>query len=215
MKADGFTIKICGLRDAQSLEAALEAGANAIGILAAPKSRRFISPKDAKELLSLFKDAKALKVGVFVDPTLDEVLSYVDAGIDVVQLHGLESPEFGCAVSAFAKVWRALSPRSREEIDAAAEFPCSAFLIDSYSPAARGGTGQKGDWGLAAYAVGRLKKPLILAGGLNAENVGAAIAETRPSGVDVSSGVENLHGVKSPALVKAFVAAARAAASTL
>ncbi len=215
MEPRPFTVKICGLRDAQALETAIEAKATTAGFIAAPRSRRYVSPAETKELISLFPEAKIAKAGVFVDPSLDEVRSYVDAGIEIVQLHGSETPEFAFAVSAFATVWRALSPRTREEIDAVAEFPCSAFLIDAYSPSARGGSGVKGDWGLAAYAASKLKRPVILAGGLTPENVGEAIAAVRPSGVDVSSGVENMHGVKCPLLIRSFIEAALQAGAKL
>ena len=210
-----FTIKICGLKEAADLEAAIEAGADAVGFMAYAKSKRFI---DAGRLAALLKGRSlrnVRKVGVFVDPSIDELKRYIDAGIDVIQLHGSETPGVALEAAKLAEVWKAFGPKTREDVEAFAGYPAKRLLVDACSPLERGGTGLKADWSLARFAVARLLQGVILAGGLTPENVAEAIAEVRPSGVDVSSGVESAPGVKDAGLIRAFVKAAKKAASEL
>ena len=202
-------VKICGIKDLDTLNVAVEAGADAIGFMGYAKSKRFIEAGKLSEILKAARCPGVLKVGVFVNPTLEEVKRYVEAGIEAVQLHGDESESFAIELAKITIVWKALGPKTRAEIDALASYPASKFLVDACSPTGHGGTGLKADWNLARYAVGRLPQPVILAGGLTPENVWQAIQEVKPAGVDVSSGVESAPGIKSHALIRTFIKTAR------
>lgn len=200
-----FIVKICGLRDASALKAALEAGASAAGFMAYPKSKRFIEADALASLLKSHHCGAVRRVGVFVDPSLDDLKRYVDAGIDVIQLHGSESPEFALEAAKLAETWKAFRPKTREDVDAFKSYPATRLLVDAVSDAGLGGTGIKADWALAQYAVASLSQGVILAGGLTPENVAEAIASVKPAGVDVSSGVESEPGVKDVKLIRAFI----------
>lgn len=199
-----FIIKICGLREPYAIEAAIEAGANATGFMAWRKSKRHIEPE---RLAALLKDAPAgiIRAGVFVDPSLDEIKRYIDAGINVIQLHGSESREFACEAAKLAEVWKAFRPVTQADVKAFAAYPATRLLVDAACANAPGGTGLKADWELAREAAIRLPQGMILAGGLTPANVAEAIAMVKPTGVDVSSGVESAPGVKDAGLIKAFV----------
>lgn len=206
-------IKICGLRTIEALKAAEESGADAIGFMAYPKSKRFIAPEDIAALLKEAPLKGVRKAGVFVDPTLDDIKRYLDAGIDLIQLHGSESAGFAREAGKLAEVWKAFGPESDSEIDAMRNYPAAKILVDAFNPREKGGTGTKADWTLARYAAETLPQGAILAGGLTPGNVAEALKAVRPAGVDVSSGVEAAPGVKDAALIRAFVKAAREATS--
>lgn len=208
-----FIVKICGIRSRESLQAAVEAGAGALGFMAYPKSKRYIPPEELAALLREVEADGVRKVGVFVDPSFEELERYLAAGIDAIQLHGSESAAFAKEAATLAEVWKAFSPRSEAEIDAMRDYPAALALVDAYSPVEKGGSGLKADWTLARYAVEKLPRGAMLAGGLTPENVAAAIAAVKPAGADVSSGVETAPGVKDVKLIKAFVKAALEAAS--
>jgi len=141
---------------------------------------------------------------------MPEVEACLDAGVDVVQLHGDEPPAFARLVAARAEVWRAIRPRSAAGVEAFRGYPATRFLVDAATAEAPGGTGAVADWTLARRAVETLGAPVLLAGGLSPENVAGAIAAVGPWGVDVSSGVESAPGVKDHARIRRFIAAARA-----
>jgi len=214
--ASSFIIKICGIRDLASLEASASAGASAIGFMAYAKSKRYISPDDVAALLKAAPQSPGLmKVGVFVNPSLDELKLYVKAGINVLQLHGAESPAFALEAQRLARVWKAFAPKTNLDVELMAQYPAEKLLIDAFSPQEHGGTGMRADWSVAAFAAASMPGRIILAGGLSPENVGEALRVVRPAGVDVSSGVENAPGVKSPALIRAFIAEAKKASAAL
>ena len=212
-------VKIDGLRDPAHARAAVLAGADLVGFILAPARRR-VTPEEARACLEAARAAagarSVLGVGVFVDAPATEVNAVADAvGIDVVQLHGEESPDFLAKLTRPAlKAFRPTEESSTREVVAAfaryravANAPI-AFLLDGYSPRAAGGEGVRANWGVAAEAA--RGDQVMLAGGLTPENVAEAIALVRPLAVDVSSGVET-DGVKDPAKVAAFVAAAKRA----
>jgi phosphoribosylanthranilate isomerase len=152
---------------------------------------------------------KVVLVGVFVNASLDEIAVAVeDENLAMVQLHGDEGPSFCAEVArrTGAKVIKALRVRSSAEIQAAGAFRTDYHLLDAYRPEAPGGTGARFDWELARALPAQI--PVILAGGLTAANVGAAIEVVRPFAVDVASGVESSPGVKDHALMAAFAEAA-------
>jgi phosphoribosylanthranilate isomerase len=236
-----FTIKICGVTTPEDALLAAEAGADAIGLNFYARSPRYVAPEPAAEIVRRLHErysGERLKVvGVFVNAALEQILSTIEllqaaagnqspAGL-VIQLHGDEPPEFLselCRQRPDVPVVRAFRCRGadlRAEADyvqqchALGALPHAA-LVDAYAPGNFGGTGQCIDW--QAVAAGRQHLggvPVILAGGLTAENVAAAIAAARPDGVDVASGVESAPGRKDAAKVAAFIAAARRALATV
>ena len=217
-------IKICGTTNLDDALAATEAGANALGFVFAPSPRR-ISPRDAARITAALP-AKVEKLGVFVNQSVDLVLDTVEkAGLTGVQLHGEEDVRYARQLqqkNGQLRIIRAISLRDvgdgkgkglavAMQEEAARIF--SALLLDSGSGSRRGGTGSTFDWQEAA-PMARLfakKFPLIIAGGLNAENVAKALRIFQPWGVDVVSGVERAPGEKDSAKLRAFIAAVRAA----
>lgn len=216
--ADGPEVKICGLRRRVDAEAAAGAGAAFLGLVFAESPRRVASPSRAAELVEGLPPGA---VGVFVDAPPVELLRTAEAvPLDVVQLHGSESPELCASLrSGGLRVWKALRPESEDELARAADRYRSSvdgLLIEGHSEEAAGGTGTSfphGWWkGAGLDEVSRGDGPsLVLAGGLTAENVGDALARTSPQVVDVSSGVESEPGVKDPERIRSFVRAVRAA----
>ena len=211
-------VKICGLRRPEHAVAAVEAGADLLGFVFAESKRR-VTPAEAAVCVAAARravDRPVLAVGVFVDGPDDEIARAVDVvGLDLVQLHGRTTVS-GSAGGAWSII-RALRvepgattadvvERTRREGEQG--MPPVAWFIDGYHPAAHGGTGTRADWSVAAAIA--VEAPLVLAGGLTPENVPEAIRRVRPLGVDVSSGVERA-GEKDPALIRAFVRAARQA----
>jgi len=212
-------IKICAITNLPDAQAGRAAGADALGFIFAPSSRRIEIEQAAEIISSLTDDIE--KIGVFVNQKPAQVVEVAErAGLTGVQLHGDEPadqmPEYRQAVGQ-RKIIKTLqasellkSPdglngylRSRPSID--------AILLDAGSPSQRGGTGQTFDWIAAAPMVARVRAqmPVIIAGGLNPENVAEAIRLFAPWGVDVVSGVEREIGRKDEARLRSFVGAAR------
>jgi phosphoribosylanthranilate isomerase len=210
-------VKICGVGRPRDVEAAAEAGADYVGLVMA-ESPRQLDEETARELATLAADAGLAPVGVFVDRPAAEVRSLAGrTGLGVAQLHGDEPPS-ACRElrDGGLAVWKAVRPRSREELHDLAERyreSTDALLAEGYSPEAAGGTGTAvpRSW-LRAPEGGRIAGRLVLAGGLDPENVAAAVREVRPDVVDVSSGVEEAPGRKDPARIRAFVDAVRGGA---
>jgi phosphoribosylanthranilate isomerase len=219
--ARGGVVKIDGLREPEHAFAAAEAGADILGFIFAPARRR-VTPDQARACIAAARAAapnRFLAVGVFVDEEPERIVEVVAAaGLDAVQLHGEEPPGFAAGLPVAAL--KAFNPRPGEDEDEVAALIAAHLapaggvavaIVDGYHPGATGGTGVSADWDLAARLARRL--PLLLAGGLTPENVGEAIRQVRPLGVDVSSGVE-VDGRKDAARIAAYVAAARAAFAT-
>lgn len=207
-------IKICGLSDAESVDAALEAGADFVGFVFFPRSPRNVSIEQATPLMRRAR-GKARIVALMVDPE-PSLLDHIARTLapDLIQLHGRETPDRVARVSAGTgiPVMKAVGVAEPSDLAALADYASAArLLLDAKPPrdATRpGGNGAAFDWSLlTGFAPG---KPWMLAGGLDPSNVGAAIRATGAPGVDVSSGVERAPGVKDPALIHAFVAAVRA-----
>jgi phosphoribosylanthranilate isomerase len=169
------------------------------------------------------RPSAVVTIGVFVNESSAAVAQILDfCGLDLAQLHGEEPPEMVTG-DLCGRAYKALRPRSLDEaLDLASRYApapspggetrCPALMVDAYHPHLRGGTGETGDWRLAAALAGRY--PLLLAGGLGPANVAEAVRAVRPWGVDVSSGVESAPGQKDHAAVRAFVAAAKATSYT-
>lgn len=201
-------VKVCGLRSIEQSEAVIEAGADAIGFNFWPKSKRYLKPADWLEEV-----VGATRVGLFVNAEIDEISEIYNRGLfDVAQLHGDESPEFLTALCASGvPAFKAMGVKNRDTLDLVEDYPGSLILLDAYAPVERGGTGETMDWTLGREAVERFPdRKIFLAGGLRPETVAAAVAQVRPDGVDVASGVESgTPGVKDLAKVRDFVAAAK------
>lgn len=185
-------VKICGITRPQDAERAVALGATAIGFIFWPSSPRRVELEAARSIASRLP-ASAMKVGVFVDPTADELSRAVrQVGLDAVQLHGSESP--GVARGLDARVIKAIALGSADADLQIAQWTGTTLLLDAHDPVRRGGTGQVVDWDRAAEIARRHE--VILAGGLNPANVAEAVRRVRPAGIDVSSGVEQTPGVK-------------------
>jgi phosphoribosylanthranilate isomerase len=203
-------VKICGITRPEDAELAASLGAWAIGFILWPQSKRHADPAVAAGIARALRRRVEL-VGVFVNPTLDEVVQAAESiGLTYVQLHGDEGPAFCTAVAerTGARVIKALGIGSIADIRAAERYHTELHLLDAAAGAAYGGTGRTWDWDLLAQR--HSSTPLVLSGGLTPENVGEAVAAVKPWAVDVSSGVESAPGVKDHAKVEAFIAAAHA-----
>jgi phosphoribosylanthranilate isomerase len=213
-------IKFCGITREQDAELAVSLDAWAVGMIMWPHSPRAV-PLDRAAGLAASLKRRAEIVGVFVNPTLDEVTSTADAvGLTIVQLHGDEGPSFCTEVArrTGCKVIKAARVQSLADIQALSAYHTDFHLYDSYKAGVPGGTGETFAWELAAgrghVAPPRRKGqrvPLILSGGLTPENVAEAIGVVRPYAVDVASGVESAPGYKDGERMRAF---AEAVAST-
>jgi phosphoribosylanthranilate isomerase len=202
-------VKICGINRLEDALAAAEAGADALGFMFYPPSPRHVSLEEAARIIAKLPPFVS-KVGVFVDEEPDRIRQAVEvAGIDALQLHGSESPEF-CGQFPGVGLIKAFRMRDEGSLKLLAPYDVSAWLLDSYAPGVQGGTGHSFDWEWAIRA-GQLGKPIILAGGLNPANIGEAIRNVRPYGVDVSSGVEKSKGIKDASLIQRFIHNVRAA----
>jgi len=197
-------VKICGLKEQQHVRAAVEAGADAIGFVFAP-SKRQISIEQAHQLA---KDVpgEVLKIGVFVNPSVEELRAAVEGvPLDYVQFHGEETPEF-IRQQGYPAI-KALSVRDKEDVRAAANYNVDYYLFDAPGTDFKGGSGHTFDWTLLEMA-GIPRDNLILAGGLKAENIAEAVSLVSPYMVDVSSGVET-DGIKDEAKINAFIQAVK------
>jgi len=197
-------IKICGITNLEDAEAAVAAGADALGFVFYAKSPRSIEPAAAQRIIAQLPPF-VLPVGVFVNHDQETIRNVFDeCGLAFAQLHGDETPTF--CESLGRPVLRALRLRDRGSLLALAEYKgrmgVRGFVVDSFSSETYGGTGQKVDWSLA-YEVAQAA-PVILAGGLTPSNVQEAVRQVHPYGVDVSSGVEASPGKKDHEKIRAF-----------
>jgi len=188
--------------------AAVEAGADAIGLMFYPGSPRHISVETAQAIERQLPPF-IIRVGVFADPAPEDVFSAMrQCGLNLLQFHGKETPDF-CRQFGIMTM-KAFRIRDAESLGEIPHYQTDAFLLDSYVPDKAGGTGETFNWELAVTA-GKLGKPIFLAGGLTPENVAGAVRTVRPFAVDVSSGVEQSPGKKDPTKMRDFIAAVRAA----
>ncbi len=199
-------VKICGITNIEDAEAAVRFGADALGFVFFRKSPRYISPDDAASIIKKIPSFIPA-VGVFVDESKESVEDIASrSGIDLIQLHGNEPPEM-CYLSR--RVIKVIRVKSLESLSPLAQYrnTVSAFLLDTYSPEALGGTGRVFNWDVAVEAkqFGRI----VLAGGLTPDNVAEAAGHVKPYAVDVSSGVELKKGKKDHAKIRLFIERAK------
>lgn len=201
-------IKICGIRDFDAAEAAIDAGADAIGFVFARNSPRYIDPEDAQEILFSLPPLVS-SVGVFMNHS-PEAFADIEETCPTThsQLHGNEEEKVVSACGPVIKAIKFAPETIVADLKRWEDCPdVEAIMIDGQAP----GSGEAFDWSQLAPFVDDLRKPVFLAGGLTPENVGQAIAAVHPYAVDVSSGVERERGVKDAALIEAFCEAVRRA----
>ncbi|MGE0398662.1 MAG: N-(5'-phosphoribosyl)anthranilate isomerase [Kofleriaceae bacterium] len=208
-------IKICGVTLPDDAARVASVGVDFIGLNFWPRSKRHLDPARAPLVAGAARGAGEPKiVGVFVDASVDEVAQIAaDVPLDIVQLHGDETPDDVTAIAKATKlpVWKSLALGSATDVEHLEVWPVEHLLLDTPS-AGRGGSGKTFDWSLAALAHRRHPaRQFLLAGGLDPANVAAAIAAVAPWGVDVATGVEVAPGIKDADKVAAFVAAVRGA----
>ena len=200
--------KICGITRIEDALVAAEAGADAIGFVFYAKSPRAVDVRQARAIITELPPF-VTTVGLFVNASrceLNEILEVVP--LDLLQFHGDETPQ-DC--EGYHRPWiKALRVRPGDDLEAACKQYAGArgILLDTYVAGVPGGTGEAFDWSLVPA---HLSKPIILAGGLSADNVGQAIAQVRPYAVDVSGGVEQAKGIKDAAKIEAFMRAVKQA----
>ena len=202
-------VKVCGITRPEDAELAVELGAWALGFILWDGSKRAADPAVAAGIAAALRRRVQL-VGVFVNPALDEVARAAEElHLTHVQLHGDEGPSFCAEVGrrTGAKIIKAMRVEAAASFQDLERFRNVDFhLLDTAARGLRGGSGETWDWALAGRH--RSSIPLILSGGLTAENVAAGIAAVDPYAVDVASGVEAAPGMKDPDKLRAFMAAA-------
>lgn len=199
-------VKICGITNIDDANAAVDFGADALGFIFVESSPRYILPEKARSIIKVLPSFVTV-IGVFADEAsgkLEEMV--VEAGIDIIQLHGNEPPEMCRRSRRVIKAIKVKSLESLEPLERYKDIVC-AFLLDTYTPNVLGGTGQIFNWDIAIEAkqFGRI----ILAGGLTPDNVSDAVKRVKPYAVDVSSGVEAKKGKKDHKKMKLFIERAK------
>jgi phosphoribosylanthranilate isomerase len=198
-------VKICGLMNLEDALVAAEAGADALGFVLYSRSPRCVESKTVQEIIRRLPPY-VTTVGVFANADVGEILDVMDeCGLDLAQLQGDEPPSVCERLGP--KAIKAIRVKDRDSLASMKNYSVRAFVLDTYTAENFGGTGKQFDWDLAVEAkqYGRV----ILAGGLNPENVRTAIQKVRPYGVDVSSGVEQRIGKKDAEKVRQFIAKAK------
>lgn len=227
-----IAVKICGITNIEDARVAVEAGADMLGFIFYPPSPRYLTPERAREIISVIRFESARTVGsdchqsqvakaasavrfagVFVNESLEQIRGVVEAaGLDLAQLHGSETPEMVQGLGG-----RALKSLQARDLDSARGLMANyrkavrgnvpAFIADAPPARLPGGNGVTADWSVAREIAKQFS--ILLAGGLNIENVRDAIRQVEPWGVDVSSGVERAPGLKDHAKVREFVRRAK------
>ena len=198
-------IKICGITNLDDAIMAVDYGADALGFMFYGGSKRYVSPKEAQTIISKLPPF-VITVGVFVNQELDEIRNIQgQAEFDIVQLHGDESPDF--CKSFGGRAIKAIRVKDNETLREVESYSAEAVLFDRHSNESYGGTGMSFDWEILRDF--HTSKKVILSGGLSPENVAHAIIIVNPYAVDVSSGVEEYPGKKSPEKLKRFIEAVR------
>ena len=194
-------VKICGMTQLKDALFAVEQGVDAVGFIFYKKSPRAVTMKTVREIIKKLPPLVET-VGVFVNESAERVNKMADyCGLDLVQLHGEESPAFCRKIRR--RVIKAFRVKDLQSIKQLSKFPVSGFLLDTFSDNLHGGTGKTFDWNLALPA--KKMGPVILAGGLTSRNILQAVRQVRPYGVDVCSGVEKSPGIKDLEKVRAFL----------
>ncbi|MEO1857854.1 MAG: phosphoribosylanthranilate isomerase [Rubritalea sp.] len=207
------SLKVCGITNLDDAEHLVAEGIPALGVNFWPKSKRYVTPEQARTFLPVLK-GEILRVGVFVNAKPSEVLSLLDNDIiDVAQFHGDETPEYCRAfVNAGYSFIRALGVKNADSIANILDYKATAILLDAHAPGVYGGTGDTFDWNLARKVVAENPElPILLAGGITSENAEQATRAVRPAGLDLASGSESAPGIKDFGKIRAIQAGIGAA----
>lgn len=201
-------VKICGITSHEDAQAAVDAGADALGFIFVNGTPRYIEPEVAVAIIARMPPFVA-SVGVFIDRTPEEIEMIVRAcGLSLAQLHGHESPD-ACGRLGVPFI-KAIHVQGEHDLEALHGYPqAKAFVLDTYVVGQPGGTGRTFPWEIAAKAARQTR--IILSGGLTPDNVALAVTQVRPYGLDVSSGVEASPGRKDHHKVREFIEQARKA----
>lgn len=202
--SDTVQVKVCGLTNLADAQKAVDYGADLIGFIFASSPRQ-VTKEEVEEIIDDLTGEFSV-VGVFVNEELSKVEEIArDCGLDYVQLHGSESPSYCQELEQ--PVLKAFSVKNKKSLEQLKDYNVDKYLLDTYHPDKAGGTGETFNWELAkeAQKIG----PIFLAGGLNPDNIKAAIEEVNPAGVDVSSGVESKPGKKDYQRLKSFIQKAK------
>lgn len=202
-------VKICGIREPEALKASVEGGASFVGFMFYPNSPRYVSPDTVRNILSPLVPDGVSRVGVFVNPSDDEVVAAARSGcLDFIQLHGDETPGRVLEIKQLTglPVIKAVRVNREEDLLVAQDYGQAAdwFLFDAGSGGknAYGGTGRCFDWGLLEGK--KFSRPWMLAGGISAANAGQALEKLEPDALDLSSCLEDSPGNKSPDRIREF-----------
>ncbi len=209
---DRVKVKICGITGFPDALYAVEKGADAIGFNFYTGSKRYISPLEAESICERLT-VPVFRIGVFVNASTKEIVDAAGiVGLDAIQLHGDETPEFieKLRAQTDSQIIKAIRVETNFEPNDVLKYKADAILLDAFSNNERGGTGKTIDWTIAGQ-VAEIVDELYLAGGLTPENVAEAIKIVQPYAVDVASGVESSPGKKDPKKVAAFIKAAKEA----
>ena len=196
-------VKICGITRYSDAVYAIDCGAHALGFIFYNKSKRYIPPDEAREIIKKLPPFVSF-VGVFVDASRNDINSIVKiTGINTLQFHGDESPDYCRKFSL--PVIKAIRINDRLDSDYIESFDVQAILLDTFTDKEYGGTGSVFDWELLKNT--GITKRMIISGGLNPDNVKRLVSEIKPYAVDVSSGVENSPGIKDHKKINKFIEA--------
>ena len=202
------SLKICGVTTVGDADRLVAMNVDALGVNFWPQSKRYLAPENAQWLRELA--GKILRVGVFVNEPAELPLRLVrDGYLDVVQLHGDETPEDAAAFRyADVPFIKAIGVKTLANLDRAVEYGATAILLDAHAPGVYGGTGEVFDWEIASdFRRQHPNLPILLAGGIVAENAGLAAMSVQPAALDIASGAEISPGIKDFQKVSAFLAA--------
>ncbi|MDI6725966.1 MAG: phosphoribosylanthranilate isomerase [Smithellaceae bacterium] len=196
-------VKICGITNLEDAMACAHAGAAALGFIFFRESPRYVAPELVREITAILP-VQIVRVGAFVNAPASEAREIADyCGLDMWQFHGRETPAY-CAGFDHRRIIKAIFSPGSAEMPHIDEYQVQSFLIDACQPGMPGGTGTTADWSLARELA--RNHPLILAGGLNLENIASALDTVRPGAVDINSGVELSPGRKDHRLVETIIA---------
>jgi phosphoribosylanthranilate isomerase len=205
-------VKICGVRGLEEAEAAIEYGADVLGFNFWPKSARYIEPETARSIIEKLSPLVSC-IGVFVNEEPERIIEIASqTGLNAVQLHGDETPQY-CEQLRSLKLIKAFRVSEDFDLSQIKNYQASSVLLDAKVKNNYGGTGEQFDWRIAVEA--KRFAPIILAGGLNAENVSEAISFVRPMAVDVCSGVEAEPGRKDISRIREFMSVVKRTNSVL
>lgn len=199
-----FRVKICGITNEKDLVAAVKFGADALGFIFYEKSPRKISLAQCKNILKKYNPL-VLKTAVFVDEKKEKVLKILkECRLQALQFHGSESPAYCDFFKKHALVIKAFNLKDEKSLEQMKRYKVDGYLVDAYHPVLKGGTGKVLNLALAKKSA-KLKRPLILSGGLNPENVLFYLKQIKPDMVDVASGIEKKPGIKDIKKMEDFI----------